>query len=296
MGGGSWAWGSMAIVAVVMLGCGDDEAAGTGGAGSGGATSAVTSTATSAASTADASSTATATSTTAGSGGGAGAVQCGDDPTVAVALTVRSYVSEALVEGAELTVDLCPGASVTTDAEGLLEAQVQRDVTIQPRLSADGHLTMRIGEQVLVEDLEGEVPIFPELATALLPDWGEDRPSLMALVSVDPDDFDEGDPCATADGFTVSVVDHPEAEVLYFSGEGIPNPDPELESTGPTGLAAFSGLLATDGEASIELLAEKEGCDQVSFVSYPQSGRYALEDGVLTVAVAQVPPTPTPAR
>lgn len=290
MSWGNRAWGSIVVV-VSALGCGDDTTAGTGGAGSGGAASSATTTA-SAASTADASSASTSGGTD-GSGGG-GAVQCGDDPTVAVALTVRSYVSEELVEGAELTVDLCPGASVTTDAEGLLEAQVQRDVAVQPRLSADGHLTMRIGEQVLVEDLEGEVPIFPDLATALLPDWGEDRPSLMALVSIVPDTFDEGDPCATADGFTVSVIDHPEAEVLYFSGEGIPNPDPSLESTGPTGLAAFSGLVATDGEASIELLAEKAGCDDVSFVSYPQTGRYALEDGVLTVAVAQVPPTPTP--
>ena len=132
------------------------------------------------------------------------------------------------------------------------------------------------------------------MATAILPDWAEDRPSLMALVDVHEDELDEGEPCASAEGFEISVDGHPEAQVTYYAGESTPNPDPELTATGPLGLAAFEGLEATDGAATIELTATKAGCEAVSFTSYPFTGKHALENGVLTVAVARVPALATP--
>jgi hypothetical protein len=292
---------SLAGLAAFTSACGDDTS-GSGGAGGAGTTSADASTATGATSATGSSSNASgstasssaSTATVGSSTASGGATTCGEEPYVDVHLVVRSYITEGLVEGATLTVNLCPGLSLTSNAEGELDAAVGRDQAFQARLEATNHLTMRLGEQLLVEPFDAEVPLFPTLATAILPDWGEDRPSLMVLMDNHEDELEEGDPCGLSDGWEVVVNDHDEAIVTYYSGESTPNPDPELTATGPLGLAAFEGLADTEGDANIEITATKDGCDDVTFVSYPFTGGHALENGVLTVAVGRVPALPTP--
>lgn len=279
----------------LATGCGDDTT-GTGGAG-GASTSADATSASGTTSAAD------ATSSADGSGGASsssavtvvsstatgGATQCGEEPYVDAHIVVTSYVSKALVEGAELTVNLCPGLTLSSNAEGELDASIAQDQAFQARFVADGHLPMRLGEQLLTEAFEADVPLFPTLATAILPDWGDDRPSMMVLIDVHADEFEEDDPCATAEGWEVTAVDHAEAIVTYYEGDSFPNPNPDLEATGPLGLAAFSGMDATDGDASLTFTASKDGCDDASFDSYPFTGGHSLENGVLTVAVGRVP-------
>ncbi len=288
---------SFLALTTLATGCGDDTS-GSGGAGGGsssstGATSASGATgATGTSSSADGSGGASASSSGATVGSSTatgGATLCGDEPYVDAHLVVTSYVSEAFVEGAALTVNLCPGLTLTSNAEGELDASIAQDVPFQARIAADGHLPMRLGEQRITEAFEADVPLFPTLATAILPDWGEDRPSMMVLIDVHADELEENDPCATAEGWEVTAVDHAEAIVTYYEGDSFPNPNPDQEATGPLGLAAFSGLDATDGDASLSFTATKDGCDDASFDSYPFTGGHSLENGVLTVAVGRVP-------
>jgi hypothetical protein len=93
--------------------------------------------------------------------------------------------------------------------------------------------------------------------------------------------------------WAAALVDHPEAMVTYYDGTAVPEPDPSLTATGPIGSAEIAGLAATVEGEWIELTAVKTGCD-ASFVSDPHTGRHRLENGVLTVAGAFVPPTSTP--
>jgi hypothetical protein len=75
---------------------------------------------------------------------------------------------------------------------------------------------------------------------------------------------------------------------------GVASLDEALTSTSKTGAAEIGGLAATESaDDRVALRAEKAGCD-VSFASYPHTGRYALANGVLTGAAAFMPPIDAP--
>lgn len=234
-----------------------------------------------------------------GGSGGAGGVGgapdglCGDGPYVNVTAELTSFADATQpVVGAKLTVDLCPEEAWVTDASGKLSGSMTANVAHNPKLVADGYLPTRTGQQILTADFDASSGLIAAGLVFLIPHYDPEKPTVMAAVSVKKKMA--GDPCHEADGAVFSVVGHPEATVTYYAGSQVPSPDPAMTATGPLGLAEISGLEATGPGEYIELTVDKPTCADVSFVSYPFTGKFRLEKGVLTLAGAFMPPTAPP--
>jgi hypothetical protein len=217
---------------------------------------------------------------------------------------LTSYLDPARgIAGARVTLDPCPGATAVSDADGRLRGEVSRDVPYDPRVEARSFLTMRSGEQVALGPIDLESFLFPSALSTLLPHWSADAPTVLAIV-IGPNaaDVDAGGapdagtpgPCTSHRGATFTVVGHPEAVVTYFAGSTTPTADPTLTSTDTIGAAEISGLAATAPGEPITLAVSSPSCPALSFVSYPHTGRYVLENGVLTLAAAFLEPLPEP--
>lgn len=267
------------------LACGDSDSDAATGVGAG------TSAATTASTTASSS-----TGTTGAGGAGGGAVgRCGPGPYGRVSAEVSSYAGGAIA-GARLTVDICPDEEFVTDESGFVELDMTLGAPYNPKVEADGYLPIRTGEQVIVGDFAGGGSMLPEAFVGLLPSWSTTSPTMVAVVAFaadPPPTPDPADPCTSADGVTFSVTGHPEAVVTYYAGTNVPTPDPSLQATGPIGLAEISGIPATAPGELIELVVAKPGCD-IDAVSYPHTGRYILEDGVVTLGGGVMPPIDPP--
>jgi hypothetical protein len=227
--------------------------------------------------------------TSASTGGSTDA--CGPEPTVLLSGTFTSFIAEGVpVIDAVVTSDSCPGQEYITDENGFVSARVARDIPFYPKIIAQSYAPIRLGEEILVADYDASAELYPESLLDLIPTWSTATPTLLAVVQAQ-----DSAPAACADltGYTFSIPAHPEAEVLYYSGAPIPMADAAATSTGETGIATFSGLAATAPGEFIELTVEKAGCDP-SFISYPLTGRYVLENGVVTAALAYVPPVAPP--
>lgn len=229
----------------------------------------------------------------------AGTVVCGGEPRVHATGRITSFSAmDTGVVGAHLTADLCPGVDIVTDATGHFEADFAQGMAFNGKITATGFLPERAGEQNLSADIVADAEMFPMVLSALLPHWGADRPTVLAI-AVRGDqpplpDGGVGGACDGVDGVTFSVTGHPEAVVTYYSGTTAPTPDASLTATGPNGVAEISGLAATAPGAPITLTASKAGCSTLSFVSYPFTGRFVLENGVLTGALAFMVPFSAP--
>jgi hypothetical protein len=200
--------------------------------------------------------------------------------------TFTDYLNMLPVIDAQVTSDSCPGKVYTTDENGSVSAQVSSNVPFYPKIVAQSYATVRLGEQVLIAYYDASAELYPEALLSIVPTYTMDTPTLLAVVQAQ----DEATAaCADLSGYTFDVVGHPEAVVLYYGGSTIPQDDPSLTSTGEFGLATISGLVATAPGEFVQLTVEKAGCDP-SFLSYPQTGNYKLENGVVTVAIAYEPP------
>lgn len=260
---------------LVNFGCGDDASGAGGDDGTGTGTT-----------------TGTGQSTGTGSSSSTGGsnLSCGPEPTVLFSGTLTSYLSKLPVEDAQVTSDSCPGQVYITNVDGFVSARVAQGVPFYPKIVAQSYVTIRLGEEILEADYDASAEIYPETLTSLIPTWSTDAPTILAVVVPGSSATPE---CEDLNGYTFSVIDHPEAEVMYYGGTSIPLADPMATSTGQFGIATFSGLSATAPGEFIQLTAEKAGCDP-SFVSYPQTGNFVLENGVATAALAYVPPVPPP--
>ena len=285
---------SIAFVVSSLYGCGDDDAPVTdagGGSDAGGATDAGG---------------VDAGGTDGGPAFDAGVVAWGAEPRVRGSGRVVSFSAlDTGIRGAVLTADICPAVSAVTDAEGNFTLDVARDTTFNGKVTATGFLPARAGEESLHADYPGaNTFMFPTVLASLLPHWSTTSPTIVAIAlrGDRPPLADGGlpdggvaDPCDSLDGITYSVVGHPEAVVTYYAGTTAPTPDASLTATGPLGAAEISGLTATAPGAFVMLNATKAGCSTLSFVGYPFTGRFVLENGVLTYAVAYLTPFATPA-
>jgi hypothetical protein len=218
---------------------------------------------------------------------------CGPGPYVEATGRVVSYATPTVgIEGAALTSDDCPNLKLVSDADGRFAGKVTKGMKYRVRAEADGYLPLRTGEQVLAADFDGGAPLLPGSMASLLPHWSTDAPTLVVAVVV-PEIVDAGAPCGSRAGISISVKNHPEAVVTYFSGTLLPKADPALTATGPLGLAEVSALSPTTAASQIELEVVAPGCD-ISFTSYPHTGKFPLENGVLTFAGAYMPPIAAP--
>jgi hypothetical protein len=224
--------------------------------------------------------------------------KCGPGPYARITGVISSYSGGSPpIAGARLTADLCPEETITTDDEGRLELQMTIGAAYNPRVEADGFLTTRTGRQIVLGDFDGGGPMAPRALSFLFPHFDEQRPLLVVAVASSqspPPQPDPSDPCTTRDGYAFSVEGHPEALVTYYAGDTTPQPDPALTRTGPLGLAEISGLSATSAGSLVRLSGQKEGCSSGSFESYPHTGEYRLEDGVVTLAGLFVPAVEPP--
>lgn len=222
--------------------------------------------------------------------------ECGHDPFQRVTARMVEFPAGAPVGGVELSVDVCPDVTVTSHFLGGVAVRMQRDMLYVPQARADGFVPLMTGEQRLLTDFDGGAPLFPVELAERFPHLSETSPAMVVITSVRADVLDDHDPCASKDGITFSVVDHPEAVVSYYGEGDLPEIDPTLTRTSKSGAAEIGGLAKTTSFGDrVVLRAEKEGCE-IGFESYPHTGRYALADGVLTAAAAFVPPIPFPLR
>lgn len=251
----------------LVAACGDDSEDG-----SGGGTGATTATGT----------TGTGSSTVV-TGGSTDA--CGPEPTVLLSGTFTSYLNQLPVIEGVVTSDSCPGQQYVTDENGFVSARVARDVPFYPKIVAQSYAPIRLGEEILIADYDASAELYPEGLLSIVPTWSTETPTILAAIRAQSSASDD---CKDLSGYTVSIPAHPEAAVMYYTGSPLPQADPMATATGEPGLATFSGLAATAPGEFVELTIEKAGCEP-SFVSYPQTGRYVLENGVVTAALAYVP-------
>lgn len=219
---------------------------------------------------------------------------CGAGPYATISAHLVSLTTNQPVEGATITLDPspCPSFSATTDTNGDVSVRVTTDAAVNPRIERSGYVTMRTGEQIYRGDFQASDPLLPTVVVGLLPHWAATAPDILVVVSTEGVDGGEGGACTSKSGVTVSVPGHPEAVVTYYQpgvDGGLPSPDNTLTATTESGVAEVSGLT---GGATIQLAASSTTCPSISFVSYPHTGSYHLENGVLTAAAAFLSPHP----
>jgi hypothetical protein len=207
---------------------------------------------------------------------------CGAPPYVNVGLVVRSAAASgangAPVEGAKLTASICPGVQRVSAADGTVSAQISRGVPFYPRFEAENYAPTVIGEMHFDVDKTGiVVPLPPQLFVALVPDFGPDKTAIVLGVMKDGG----SGACDQLDGVALQVLNHPEAKVLYFSDDAIPQPTTGTVTTA-AGRATITGL-APDQFVSVQ--ATKAGC-AVVFDKDPYTGRAPLAAGTLTLVAA----------
>jgi len=235
----------------------------------------------------------------AGDGGDDGAPEnaCGPAPWVHLRTGAASYFTKLPLSGATVTVDSCPASTFVSDNAGFWDVYVSSGKPFNPRIEAAGYVTSRSGESMATTDLlelGATTLYFPiDSKATLFPHITDTSPAILAVAFLAPSvQPNPNDPCTDRTGVTFSVVGHPEAIVTYYGGTSQqPMPDTSLQATGTLGSAEIGGIAAS--AAPVELVATKQGC-AASFVSYPHTGKYLLENGVLTLAGAFMPPIPSP--
>lgn len=222
---------------------------------------------------------------------------CGPGPFVHVHTGAYSYTTHLPLAGAVATADACPGRQFVNDDSGFWDIEMTADLPFDPRIEASGYITSRTGQSVTHSDLElGASNLFfpTDVQASYFPHLSATAPALLAVAFLAPGTkADPSDPCTTRDGVTFAVTGHPEATIVYYGGTSQqPMPDSSLQATTSVGAAEVSGLTATSG-ADIQLTATKGTCS-ISFESYPHTGNYKLENGVLSLAGAFMPPLTAP--
>ena len=209
---------------------------------------------------------------------------CGNAPQVKVDITV---VGASLadkpprVAGAIFSSPMCPEISLTTDADGKTAGLIQKGLPFYGRFEAPGWANTLIPEQLFEADTPGlVVTLPPSLLGALIPGFGPDTSAIFV------NGFKEGKgACATLDGISFTVTNHPEAKVLYFSTDSVPTPVDGATVTTTGGRAAINGLTLAPDEVVVTVEGVKAGCT-VSFKKDTSTGRLPLGKGAITIAGA----------
>jgi hypothetical protein len=230
----------------------------------------------------------------AGDAGEGGIATCGDAPYANVNARITSLTTGMPVEGATVTLDPapCTGVQATTDSNGVASARIQLNTAVSGKVEHAGYLTERTGEQSYRGDIDAGGFVVPTVAAGALPHYSSASPDILTVLYGNQPDAGPEAGCASVAGATFSVVGHPEAVVTYYHpgvDGGLPTPDTTLTATTSLGGAEISGLAAGQ---TVQLQVTSPTCGTASYVSYPLTGRYYLENGVLSIAPAFLVPTP----
>jgi hypothetical protein len=204
---------------------------------------------------------------------------CGAAPYVSLGLVVRQIPigggTGAPIEGATLTSSLCPGLAALTAADGVVSAQITKDAPFFPRLEGPNYATTLIAEMQFGADQSGiNVPLPPALYTAIVPAFGPTKTAIIVGVSKGGGTG----ACDALDGIVLTVTDHPEAKVTYFSADPIPQATTGTTTT-TAGRAAITELPVG---APVTVVGTKAGCT-VDFARAPYTGHAPLEAGAITL-------------
>jgi len=210
-----------------------------------------------------------------------GLARCGAAPSVTYTLKALELLGDgtaALLEGATLSFDVCPGVTAVTNVSGLASVDVPRGVPFIPRVTAPGHVTVLFGETLVpVSDptteqkTEALVPILP--APPALPAYSPTAPLLVV------------DILGSAASVQISVTGHPEAKMHCMLPTWPSDPTDSIvcgASLGP--VVFFSGVAA----GTVQLTAST-GASSITGLPLTQTGNFPLEDGALTVANIRTP-------
>jgi hypothetical protein len=214
---------------------------------------------------------------------------CGPPPYVTFGIVVLGLSvtdpNGTPLAGVELTSPLCPAVVETSDEAGVIQGQIAQNTPFYARLNASGYVPELTPEENFDAGSTGtNVLMLPELVQQiLLPDF--DAGASTAIFVAAQATVDAG-ACASFDGITFTVPNHPEATVTYFSNDTIPAPLPEAGATSARGLAIVTGLAA--GQL-VSIAATKPGCT-VDLQYGSLTGRVPLEPGYITLDPAYVTP------
>ena len=196
------------------------------------------------------------------------------------------------VTGATVKLDVCKDKTFVSDHDGNVMANLTKGANYLTRIDAPGYMPLRVTEYALDAEVHAEIPLFPVALKGILQDWSDSKPMILvaALTADTIVEEDAGSPNADAgacakNGIVISVPGHPEAAVTYYDDGSVPVPNPSLTSTSASGVATIAGLASSP--TPIEISAVKPGC-KIDFKFRGQTGRFLLEDGVLTVAAPKI--------
>ncbi len=223
-----------------------------------------------------------------GSGDAGSLAMCGPPPYINLGLVVQAASTSdnpARVPGAVLTSPLCPDASFTADDNGAIHGLVTEGVPFYGRFNANAFAATLSPEQEFDADVpELAISLPPSLLTAIVPGYDAAKPTIFVEVLLDGGHaHDGGANCNDPSGIALSVQDHPEAQITYYSSDSIPAPVSGATATTGGGKASIVGV---DASASpVVIVGTKTGCT-VSFVKDTSTGRIPLENGYISIAGA----------
>jgi hypothetical protein len=205
------------------------------------------------------------------------AATCADGPFITNTVKVRDTNSALELSDITVKASVC-GISATTDSTGIAKLSVPRGMESWLRLEAPAKVPTLFPVRTLSTDQYEERYIFDDqYRQGYFPDYDSAKAEILITVAV----LSGGTPpCTTADGVTISVVDHPEAAVTYWKG-GFPNEKAVgAMSTTITGNATITGL-STGTKVVVD--AKKPGCKVVAdFLTQAASVELPLETGGVT--------------
>jgi hypothetical protein len=214
---------------------------------------------------------------------------CGSPPYVTLGIVVVGLSltdpNGTPLPGVELTSPLCPAVLQTSDEGGLIEGQVAEGKPFYAQLNASGYVPELTPEENFDASTTGiRVLMLPQLVQQiLLPTFDAGASTAIFLAA---QATVEAGACASFDGITFTVPNHPEAQVTYFSNDPIPVPLPDAGATTTGGLAVVMGLA---GGQLVSVAATKPGCS-VDLQYGALTGRVPLEPGYITLDPAYVTP------
>lgn len=213
---------------------------------------------------------------------------CGPPPYITLGMIVQAAstsTNPARVPGAVLTSPLCPDASFTADDNGAIQGLVTKNVAFYGRFNANAFAATLSPEQEFDADVpELAISLPPSLLTAIVPGYDANKPTMFVEVLLDGGHaHDGGSNCNDPSGIALSVQDHPEAVVTYYSADSIPAPVNGAMATTAGGKASIVGVAAS--ASPVTIVGTKAGCT-VSFVKDTSTGRIPLENGYISIAGA----------
>jgi hypothetical protein len=144
-----------------------------------------------------------------------------------------------------------------TDDRGFLDVTADVGFLVKLDVTKEGYVHEHAEVSVLKDNFQAATYAFPEGAkSTVLTGWTDATQGYLAVIV--NDDESDGGPCATSNGVTVSIKDHPEIKAGYLTNQN--TRDATLSGTGSLGLAVLGPI----PPGAYEILGTKAGCTSVA--------------------------------